>query len=272
MKKEEIEAFLSEPIKVGDKVYVRGLGIQDKNKLGNTSIVEQVLEDDSIFIKKYNELIKVNPGDYKKYTDHIGYDPIAKKLWSEGLRVFNFNLYSIVHSFFNVDSKSLRTETVLGKTINELEWEPFFINEQGEEIVYQRDFCWNLRDKQLLIDSIYNGIDIGKIIVRKRDWNWVESRVKENKKAALSDIVDGKQRLKAIFEFISNEFPDSSGFYWDDFSKIAQSRFLDFQAVSYGEIQENAKDEDVKKIFLNVNFTGVQMSQEHIDFVRNINL
>lgn len=271
-REEEIELFLLEPINIGDKVYVKGLGIQDKTKFGNTANVDSINEDESIFVKHYNGLVKVEKGDYKKYTDHIGYNPFPEKNWLEGLKVIQYNLESVIGSFYDIRKNMFRHETISGIIVNELEWEPFFINENGEEVVYQREFCWNLNDKQLLIDSIYNGIDIGKIIVRKRSWDWVESRVKQNKKAAFKDIVDGKQRLKTILEFVNNEFADSNGFYWNDLSRVAQIKFLNFQALSYGEIEERAKDEDVKKVFLNVNFSGVEMSQEHIDFVRNINI
>lgn len=38
------------------------------------------------------------------------------------------------------------------------------------------------------------------------------------------------------------------------------------------ELGEECSDEDAKAIFLNVNFTGVQMSQENIEFVKSVNL
>ena len=47
---------------------------------------------------------------------------------------------------------------------------------------------------------------------------------------------------------------------------------MNFQSVSYGEIGENATDKTVQVIFLNINFAGVQMSKEHIDFVKSIKL
>lgn len=271
-KEEQIESFLSEPIKKGEMVYVRGLDTQNKNSFFNTSKVVSLGENESIFIKHHNSLIEVKKGDYRKNTNDIGYNPFPDKRWDENVIMIRFNLESIIHSFYDLKTKELRKESVLGTLVYELEWEPFLINENGEEIVYQRDFCWDLKDKQLLIDSIYNGIDIGKILIRKRSWEWVESRVKQNKKASFKEIVDGKQRLKTIIEFINNEFPDLNGFYWDDLSKVAQGKFLSFSSVSYGEIGEKSEDRDVKRIFLNINFSGVQMSQEHIDFVKNINI
>ena len=36
---------------------------------------------------------------------------------------------------------------------------------------------------------------------------------------------------------------------------------MKFHGVSYGELGEDATDEDVKSVFLGINFTGVQMSK-----------
>jgi uncharacterized protein with ParB-like and HNH nuclease domain len=39
--------------------------------------------------------------------------------------------------------------------VAELNWNPFVYNKNGEKERYQRDFVWKLKDKQTLIDSIY---------------------------------------------------------------------------------------------------------------------
>ena len=36
------------------------------------------------------------------------------------------------------------------------------------------------------------------------------------------------------------------------------------------EIEEEASEEDVLRIFMNVNYTGRPMSQEHLDYVRTL--
>jgi len=60
---------------------------------------------------------------------------------------------------------------------------------------YQREpKLWRLKDKQLLIDSILNDIDIPKIYFYKVGTN------------EYYEVVDGQQRLWAIWEFIGNEY------------------------------------------------------------------
>ncbi|MEK6829086.1 MAG: DUF262 domain-containing protein [Nanoarchaeota archaeon] len=274
-KQELIDQFLSEPVKVGDNVVVRGLGRQDSESFGNSTDVKKVHKDGSISIQQYNysDLTKVKPEDYRKTTFHIGANPFPEKPWNSNLRIVAYSLDSIVGVCgYDRRKRVYKFETIKEHEVPELNWNPFILDKDGNEVVYQRDFCWNLEQKQLLIESIYRNIDIGKIVVRKRSYEWVKKRVLAGKTAAFKDIVDGKQRLNAILGFLNNEFADLQGNTWNDLSENAHHKFLDFMSVAYGEIGEEASDEDVKAIFLNVNFAGVQMSKEHIEFVKSINL
>lgn len=275
-KQELIDQFLSEPIKVGDNVEVRGLGSQDKVNFGQSTNVLEVHKDKSISINQgygYRENTKVKEGDYRKTTIHLGANPFPTKPWNSKLRIIAFSLESILNACgYDRRKRAYKFDTINEVEVPEMNWNPFIVDKNGAEVVYQREFCWTLEQKQLLIESIYNSIDIGKIVIRKRDFDWVKKRVIAGKQAAFQDIVDGKQRLNSILGFVNGEFADLHGNTWDDLSAIAQREFLCFQSIAFGEIGEDAVDDDVKAIFLNVNFSGVQMSQEHIDFVKSIQL
>ena len=271
-KEKQIEEYLKKPVVIGDNVYVRGLGIQDKSNWGNTTKVLKVNEDESIVIMDYSEKT-IKKEDYKKNTTFIGYAPIVEKPWNSSLQITNFDLESTLYSVGFEKRKMIFSTVSFGNTeVEELNWNPFIVDKNGKEILYQRDFVWSLKEKQSLIDSIYNNIDIGKIVIRKRPYQWVEKRIKQGKQASFKDIVDGKQRLNAIIGFVQNKFPDSNGFYFDDFSDFSKAKFFSFKSFAYGELGEKASDEDVKSVFLGLNFTGVPMSQEHIDFVKSINI
>lgn len=73
---------------------------------------------------------------------------------------------------------------------------------------YQREGdIWTIEKRQLLVDSILNGYDIPKIYFHKF------SRPKNIKGAQRSfSIVDGKQRLLSLWQFIDGEFPLSDAF------------------------------------------------------------
>ena len=172
---------------------------------------------------------------------------------------------------FERDGKS-RMEDCFKVNIPETCLNPIVIDCDDDEIEFQRGLVWNLEQKQLLIESIYNNIEIGKFVFRKRSFNWVEKRIKEGKleHTAFMDLIDGKQRFTAIHEFMSNKFPDLHGNYYDDFSNKAKIRFRRYDNLVYVEMNEETKDEDVIKQFLAINFTGVPMSKEHIEFVKSI--
>lgn len=277
-REQKVQEFLKTPIEPGQFVNVRGLNHNRPNDFCTYKKVLEVKEGGVVVVDKYatgRSLLEVAPEDYKRCIKHIGANPFPDKPWNAKLRIVAFNLYSILHSLgWENDREDVEFTTKGGKKVKvpRANWNPIFVDGDGNEVGYQRDFCWTLKDKQLLIDSIYNNIDIGKIVVRKRDFDYAVERAGEGKEVGFADIVDGKQRLNAIFSFIGGEFKDSHGNYWDDLSERAQSKFLEFQSIAYGEIGEEASDEDVKAVFLGVNFAGVPMSAEHVDFVKSIQL
>lgn len=271
-KQEEISKYMAEPLKKGDKVVILGLGTQDKTQWGYQVIVEDILPDNSIIYDGDHVALEHH---WKKYDGEIGFDPFPAKRWDAAIRFSGYQLSNILSICgFNYRDGKFEGVDVEGVNIPELNWDPVLVNSDGDEVRYQRAFCWTLRDKQLLIDSIYNGIEIGKIVIRNREWNYVAKRVKKGllDNTSFRDIVDGKQRLKAIMDFVSGEFADSEGRYWRDMNKVSQRKFMSCNALSFGEIGEGATDEDVKNVFVNINFAGVPMSQEHIDFVKGIKL
>ncbi len=60
---------------------------------------------------------------------------------------------------------------------------------------YQRPAVWSSSQKQLLIDSILRGYDVPKFYWRQT-----------SKKPPKFDVVDGQQRIRAIWDFCSGEF------------------------------------------------------------------
>lgn len=157
-------------------------------------------------------------------------------------------------------------------TYGGVNFNPYIIDASGKKHFFQRDLVWTLEQKQLLIDSIYNGIEIGKFLFRYRSWEHIEEGMAESGHGYSWDCVDGKQRFHAILHFVQNKFPDSFGNYWNDLSADAQGRLLNYSKLSYGEMGETAKDSDVVETFLAMNFTGTPMSPEHIAFVQSIKM
>ncbi len=188
------------------------------------------------------------------------------------VRCVDFTLDSILHKLdLSPEYKKRDREyQINGITIEECNFNPYVII-NGIKKYYQRPLVWTLEDKQNLIESIYYGIGCGSIIIKVNDWDVLQKRADSGEtELYFSDVVDGKQRLNTIYEFVNNEFCDRDGNYFEQFSKKAQHLFLDHQLFSYGEINSQVNDEDVLKQFLKVNFAGVPQSSEHIDYVKSL--
>ena len=76
---------------------------------------------------------------------------------------------------------------------------------------YQRKpGIWGTADRALLIDTIINGFDIPKFYMS--DFGRRTTRIDDD--GFVYAVIDGKQRLQAIFDFISNKFPLDSECSW----------------------------------------------------------
>lgn len=283
-KQKLIDEFKLSPFKKGEVVAIYenifdGLIKYNSNpkKTMYVTIIE-IKNDDTLIVKdnRYgygNEIREISKNDVvdRYNVINVGANPFNEK--GGDIRPIAYGLDSIIFMFEFTEQKFNPSDGYIfdGVKCHEVNWNPFVYDKNGKKQYYQRDFCWKLKDKQLLIDSIYNGINLGTILVRKRGWNEIEKmRANGETELAFKDIVDGKQRLNAIKEFINNEFKDSYGNYFSDLSFYAQNKFTNNQLLQYAEMNENTKDEDVIYQFLKLNFSGIPQSKEHINFVKDI--
>jgi hypothetical protein len=115
---------------------------------------------------------------------------------------------------------------------------------------YQRGAVWTTEKKQLLIDSILRGYDIPKIYLRMLPLGSPFD----------SEIVDGQQRLRAIWDFVDNKYPlgnesvdfndmnNLDGKYYSDLSAEQMDKITAF-SLTVAEIRD-ADDTEVRELFL----------------------
>jgi hypothetical protein len=115
---------------------------------------------------------------------------------------------------------------------------------------YQRGPVWSEKKQQLLLDSIMRGYDIPKIYLKKN----------EDGSEYEHDVVDGQQRLGAIWAFMANQFslpqesediPDSpplNGKFYKDFESNLKDKFGSY-IITITEIQK-ATDLEIRELFL----------------------
>ena len=267
-----IDAYLAKPLKVGDTVEVRGLGLQDKSSWGNCAEVAVIFQDDSISVQTgRSEIGPIAPIDYRKWVGRIGAEPMEKKF--DSIRTVNFNLESVLFGLGFLKDGVPDAYFIQGIEVSAGSFTPFLYDGEGKKVYYQRDLVWSLEDKRTLLDSIYNQVDCGKILVRLRGIEELEQMALAGEtELSFKDVVDGKQRLNAVIDFIAGKYTDSYGNHYGDLSNVEQKRFLNHQLFSYSEMPEGTPDIEVRNQFLKLNFAGVPQSKEHIEFVKNINI
>ena len=120
------------------------------------------------------------------------------------------------------------------------------LHDEGKLVInteYQRSEVWKRPKKQLLMDSILKDYDIGSIILRQQKDKW--------------EILDGQQRLKAVFDFTDGQFPLSKetakfgGKLWKELDPSVQwGQFMNRQV--YCTKIYSVDDETTSEIFLRV--------------------
>jgi len=113
---------------------------------------------------------------------------------------------------------------------------------------YQRPAVWTTAQKQMLMDSILRGYDVPKFY-----WH------KVSKKPAKYEVVDGQQRLRAIWDFMDNKYALAKDADPIDGVEIAKRKYKDLepeQMIQLGQyaldvaIIEDSTDEEVREMFL----------------------
>lgn len=276
-----IDAINTSPIAVGDKVGIKAQHIDKYPRDEDRTITCEVLEIDgdiltvydTYYSKSRNNQVKVNRDKIvSRETYYVGSDPFYN--WHSQIHSINFTLESVL---FGLDIFGDKRETPnekyshKGVQYKELQWNPWVYDKDGNKQLYQRPFVWSLKDKQLLIESIYQDIECGRILVRKRSFKEMGAMVDAGETdVAFNDIVDGKQRLEALRGFMLNEYKDLHGNTYSDLSNNAQHKFVNHQLFAYCELPENSDDKGVIQQFLKLNFAGVPQSKEHITYVKDI--
>lgn len=123
---------------------------------------------------------------------------------------------------------------------------------------YQRDLVWSQEDKENLIESIFNYVDIGKFVLFRRDF----SSSKE-----LYEIIDGKQRLTALLDFFENRFT-FRGKFFNELHPSDQRHFEGY-AVSFAML-ERVDKQTVLNTFVRLNTGGRPVDPMHIEKVKKM--
>lgn len=142
---------------------------------------------------------------------------------------------------------------------------------------YQRDFnVWDIGQKSFLLDTIFKNFPIPPI--------FLEQKINSDTGITNYDVIDGKQRLSTIIDFISNKVPLPAefgkdtygdhrldGLFFEDIKTMAKSDddiksyVADFWAYSISiEYIENPDYKIVDSIFDRLNREGSQLNAQEL--------
>lgn len=93
----------------------------------------------------------------------------------------------------------------------------------------RRGSIWSDLDRQFLIDSILNGYDVPKVYIA--DFTFGNSQL--NNKGKQYAVIDGKQRLSAIFDFFDGRLELANDFVW------SKEPNLRLSGLSYKDLLSN---------------------------------
>jgi hypothetical protein len=127
---------------------------------------------------------------------------------------------------------------------------------------YQRDLVWTNEQKKAYIEALFlEKAEIKPTIIL----NW------ENHDENCYEVLDGKQRISTILEFLNNNFPIFDNIFFKDLS-ASDVEFITSKEVNYTRIEKlnnkNLTDEEKIELFLEINELGTKMSNEHIEKIK----
>lgn len=131
--------------------------------------------------------------------------------------------------------------------------------------VYQRDLVWTQEQKEhYLINLFESRASIEPTVVQ-----YYEADTNNE----IYEVLDGKQRLSALFDFIDNKI-SVNGLYFKDLHD-ADQKFLMNHDVNYRRIisEKDSGDLDIKtklQLFYEINLYGTKMSDEDLERVQTL--
>ncbi len=138
---------------------------------------------------------------------------------------------------------------------------------------YQRKLVWDVEEKRAFIDSLANGYPVPLFLFAKNDYKELER----------FEIIDGLQRLNAIFSFIENGYALAEGYFFDLSSTALTKDLLDkgvvqqkfpilareicVKIVSYElpfSIYDEKNSNIIDEVFRRINSNGQHLSRQEI--------
>lgn len=128
---------------------------------------------------------------------------------------------------------------------------------------YQRELVWSLKQKESYIKNLFH--ECAKISLTIAEYYDEDNN-------EIMEIIDGKQRLSTIFDFIDNKFA-LDGLYYKDLQE-SDRNYIWWHSLSYERIltksYKRPKLETLIQLFLEINQLGTKMSNEDLEKAQSL--
>ena len=248
------EELIPEP----SRIFVVG----EQVKVGNLKevFIERVLLDGKAYVYRCNWTDRDNPDGYIKYNANW---------W------FNVEKYQEKNESI---PRLMSPHRIFQASVSDLDSLLHHMSAGGLVLDpnYQRDYVWSEENKDALIESIFDGLDIGAFLLvrnhgylhegdktlrtyRTLDQRMVQVPAEEDYSVS---IVDGQQRLTTICDFVQDRRA-YKGIYFSQLHWRDQIEFMQ-KSVSFRIInEEQTNKKEILRMFLQSN-RGVPQAPEHI--------
>jgi hypothetical protein len=146
--------------------------------------------------------------------------------------------------------------------------------------LYQRDYVWSEDNKDQLIESVFDRLDIGSFLfVRHAGYKHKGDATTKTYRTLMGtdvviprqddytvSIIDGQQRLTTLLDFYMDRRP-YKGVYFSQLHPSDRHEFEDFSVMLRIIEEDKVSEKDIVRMFLQSN-RGVPQTPEHLDKVR----
>jgi len=151
-----------------------------------------------------------------------------------------------------------------------------FLPSRGKNL--QRNFIWSHHQKQELIYSILKGISIGSVSILRNTCPFTNEEWKKFQQEGLTElphffkyeVIDGKQRIMTIIDFLSGKFSvniDDVDFLYSelpcDLSRLINGYNIVSHEISMPHSVRMSDDEKIEW-FKTINFSGTAQYESHL--------
>ena len=233
-------------------------------------IGDEVFIDNSQYKRIIAEFVKKEEGTFVIFTNHSIIHPPKliemiskeKRKESEGKPYFRTLKEHSIFDDVHIDEITSDVENMLNE---------FSVGTYDFNPIYQRDLVWSTEKKQEFVKKLLIGdVDLCP--------TFITAPYKKSKREY--EVLDGKQRMMSVIQFVQNQFPVEGLYYKDltmgDVSRLMNATFK-YKLVKYYDKKKGFSEMSLKQkveLFLQVNEYGQRVSDEHLakikeEFIKN---